>query len=171
LVDSSTIAFGFATVIGVFLTARLTFLRGKILDLQKKANELADQTYVEFEALLYSKKKQDRDPEKGINIAEIYFKFIKIRDHLIDFYKRNKRREGVDIASIITLVLFGMMNYSSTSLESNTNPNDVGSSIIFIHIIITMYLTAFSFFFFIQSLRQINRIENQLGVGQSHPNP
>lgn len=171
MVDSSTVAFGLVALIGAFLGGRWMFIRPKILELQTQANDLVKKQYSSFEALLDNRKKSDRDPQQGLNIAALYFQFVKIRDSLYRFYKSNKKHEALDLTTIISLVLLGIINYPFQSLVSNVPTNQIGVSIMFLHVTISMYLIMFSFIFLVSSLRQINKIENQLGIGQPNLNP
>lgn len=165
MTDSSVIAFGIAAIVGAFLTIRFTFIRSKILELQRNAKDLVDKKYSDFEALVYSKRRDDRDPQQGLNMAALYFKAMEIQNGLFNFYKRNKRHEWIDISAIILLILAGIINYSSISFQINPAID----AIIGIHLVATFYLVSFSFSFFIQSLRQINKVESQLGIGQPKP--
>lgn len=168
MVDPSTVAFGLVALIGVFLTLRLTFIRSKILALQTKTDELVKQRYAEFENLLGKRRKADRDPQQGLNIVTLYIKFVKLRDDQYVFYTQNKKHEALDIVGIISFILLGIINYPYVNIPP---ANNVEIAIMFIHIMASMYLLVFSFYFFISSIRRINKTENQLGIGRKQPTP
>jgi Kef-type K+ transport system membrane component KefB len=92
--------------------------------------------------------------------AILLSELLKIEERLYRFYTVNKWHEGIDIAGIVSLITFVLMDYPLSAFEDTT------ITVFQIHVLVIGLLIYTSFVFFLSSLREINKTESKLGVGK-----
>lgn len=145
-------------IFGLFLL-KTTHFRKRIINLQKDVHQKVDDTYNQFECIIYSRRKIDRNPEKILNLAAKYDAWKDNERKLEKSYKENRRNEKIDY--YLGMPLFGIaVLLAFIEFEGDT----VCKVVVFL---ISMPIFGYIIYISSKSYRLINNMEDKLGIGKT----
>jgi hypothetical protein len=148
----------FIPSISALFIIRWTFLRRDINGLQSLTDNYTDTTYEEFESIIYTPRRKDRDPGRAIDVAARFLSWKDIQQDLMKFYRFNRYYEAIDIVGV------GLIILAKCLYDLLPSPDLFLFKIVILAV--TTSLCIVSLATFLVSYAKIDRAEQRLGIGQ-----
>lgn len=159
MVEASNVATILITIIIPIIAIRLAFFRRRILELQAHMKTEIDGINSDFESILTSRRRADRDPVRALNTAERLFARKRLLTRLYGFYRNNKTFEAIGGVAVGLLIPFAISGYDLFI-------NDLNNLIFQLHSLTAGYFAITTIGLFIIDLRNINGYEKRFGIGE-----
>ncbi len=150
-VDLLQVSIAVGAAIGSFLLTKLLYIEPAIEKLEEKVESKTKEIYNDYVAYI---NKRRPNPQKSLDKASRYFGIVKLKEQVTFFCKVNRRLIVWDIASLISVILFGIFSDPTTWQ-------------FFLALVFAAPLTMVSFTTFIPMLRQVWKFKDRVKEFQS----